>query len=133
MNNVLRAIITRTLLFLFFFVVRQEEIPEDDDTIDYLEKENMYVCEMDIASAFYGALIGKNAENKQKLEQDTNTQIIFPRRDETGTVKIRGRTKANVQSARTRMEIIIDRSRQMQQIHPFSFYSNLSIIIINKS
>ncbi|CAF5104690.1 unnamed protein product, partial [Rotaria magnacalcarata] len=46
---------------------------------------------MDIAPAFYGVLIGKNADAKQKIEQDTNTQIIFPRRDESGTVKIRGR------------------------------------------
>lgn len=84
----------------------------------------MFVCEMDIASAFYGALIGRNAENKQKLEQDTNTQIIFPRRDETGIVKIRGRTKASVQSARTRMEIIIDRNRQIQ---PFTHFLSIPI------
>jgi len=83
---------------------------------------------MDIAPAFYGVLIGKNAEHKQKLEQDTNTQIIFPRRDETGTVKIRGRIKSNVQSARTRIEIIIDRNRQMQ-----SFTHFLSIPICQSS
>jgi activating signal cointegrator complex subunit 1 len=88
----------------------------------------MYVCEMDVAPAFYGVLIGKNAENKQKLEQDTNTQIIFPRRDETGTVKIKGRTKANVQSARTRIEIAIDRNRQLQ-----SFTHFLSIPICQSS
>lgn len=97
---------------------------DDDDTIDYLAKENMYVCEMDIAPAFYGGLIGKNAENKQKLEQDTNTQIFFPRRDETGMVKIKGRSKANVQSARTRMELVIDRNRQMQ---PFTHFLSIPI------
>lgn len=79
---------------------------------------------MDIAPAFYGALIGKNAENKQKIEQDTNTQIIFPRRDEAGTVKIRGRNKTNVQSARTRLELIIDRNRQMQ---PFTHFLSIPI------
>jgi activating signal cointegrator complex subunit 1 len=88
----------------------------------------MFVCEMDIAPAFYGVLIGKNAENKQKLEQETNTQIIFPRRDEIGPVKIRSRTKTNVQSARTRIEIIIDRNRQMQ-----SFTHFLSIPICQSS
>lgn len=98
---------------------KQQEEEENDDTIDYLAKEKVYVCEMDIASAFYGVLIGKNAENKQKIESDTNTQINFPRRDETGTVKIRGQTKANVQSARTRIEITIDRSRQMQSFTHF--------------
>lgn len=102
----------------------KEEPVEDDDTIDYLAKENMYVCEMDIASTFYGTLIGKNAENKQKLEQDTNTQILFPRRDETGMVRIKSRTKANVQSARTRIEIAIDRSRQMQ---PFTHFLSIPI------
>ena len=102
----------------------KEEPVEDDDTIDYLAKENMYVCEMDVAPAFYGTLIGKNAENKQKLEQDTSTQILFPRRDETGTVKIKGRSKANVQSARTRMEIAIDRNRQMQ---PFTHFLSIPI------
>jgi activating signal cointegrator complex subunit 1 len=84
----------------------------------------MFVCEMDIAPAFYGVLIGKNAENKQKLEQDTNTQIIFPRRDEIGTVKIRSRTKANLISARTRIEIAIDRNRQMQ---PFTHFLSIPI------
>ena len=116
------------MLLFFFCIVRSEEVPEDDDTIDYIAKDNMYVCEMDIASAFYGVLIGKNAENKQKIEQDTSTQLIFPRRDETGTVKIRGRTKANVQSARTRIEITIDRNRQMQ-----SFTHFLSIPICQSS
>jgi activating signal cointegrator complex subunit 1 len=95
------------------------QAPEDDDTIDYLAKENMFICEMDIASAFYGVLIGKNAENKQKLEQDTNTQINFPRRYEIGTVKIRSRTKANIQTARRRIELIIDRNRQIQQFTHF--------------
>ncbi|CAF0806252.1 unnamed protein product [Adineta steineri] len=105
--------------------VHKEQPPvEDDDTIDFLAKENMYVCEMDIASAFYGVLIGKNAENKHKLESETNAQIVFPRRDEIGTVKIRSRTKANVQSARTRIEIIIDRSRQMQ---PFTHFLSIPI------
>ncbi|CAF0729529.1 unnamed protein product [Rotaria sp. Silwood1] len=102
----------------------EESIEEDDDTIDYLAKENMFVCEMDIAPTFYGVLIGKNAENKQKIEQDTNAQIIFPRRDEIGTVKIRSRTKANVQSARTRIELIIDRNRQMQ---PFTHFLSIPI------
>ncbi|CAF2363824.1 unnamed protein product [Rotaria sp. Silwood2] len=113
------------LLLHFLVIVHEEESLEDDeDTIDYLAKENMFVCEMDIAPAFYGVLIGKNAENKQKLEQDTNTQIIFPRRDEIGTVKIRSRTKANVQSARTRIELIIDRNRQMQ---PFTHFLSIPI------
>ena len=116
--------------FLFCFLVHKEELLEatDDDTIDYIAKENMFVCEMDIASAFYGVLIGKNAENKQKLEKDTNTHIVFPRRDEIGTVKIRSHTKANVQSARTRIELIIDRNRQMQ-----SFTHFLSIPICQSS
>ncbi|CAF4694058.1 unnamed protein product, partial [Rotaria magnacalcarata] len=72
----------------------------------------------------YGVLIGKNADAKQKIEQDTNTQIIFPRRDESGTVKIRGRNIANVQSARTRIEIIIDRNRQIQ---PFTHFLSIPI------
>ena len=91
----------------------------------------MFICEMDIASAFYGVLIGKNAENKQKLEQDTNTQIIFPRRDETGTVKIRSRTKANVQSARTRIEIILIEIVKCNHLHiffPFQYVKRLSSI-----
>ncbi|CAF2122925.1 unnamed protein product [Rotaria magnacalcarata] len=105
-------------------VKKEEPVENDDDTIDYIAKENMFVCEMDIAPAFYGVLIGKNADAKQKIEQDTNTQIIFPRRDESGTVKIRGRNKANVQSARTRIEIIIDRNRQIQ---PFTHFLSIPI------
>lgn len=96
-----------------------EEPAEDDDTIEYNPKEKMFFVEMDVAQAFYGALIGKGAENKSKLEQETKTQISFPRRDETGLVKIRGPTKASVQSARTRMELMIDRSRQMQPLTHF--------------
>ena len=98
--------------------------PEEDDTIDYIAKDKMFVCEMDVAAAFHGVLIGKSAETKQKIEQETNTQITFPRRDEVGTVKIRGRAKASVQSARNRMEIIIDRSRQIQ---PFTHFLSLPI------
>jgi activating signal cointegrator complex subunit 1 len=113
------------MFVFFFFIVRAEEpVEDDDDAIDYLSKENMYVCEMDVAPAFYGVLIGKNGENKQKIEQDTNTQIIFPRRDETGTVKIKSRTKANVQSARTRIEIAIERNRQIQ---PFTHFLSIPI------
>lgn len=105
---------------LFFSVPPKDEpIEEDDDTIEFNPKEKMFVFEMDVASAFYGALIGKGSETKTKIEQETKTQIFFPRRDEIGMVKIRGATKTNVQSARTRMELIIDRNRQLQPITHF--------------
>jgi activating signal cointegrator complex subunit 1 len=115
---------TRAKIILFMFVlfiaVGQEDLPvEDDDTIEYLAKENMFISEMDIASAFYGVLIGKNAENKQKLEQETKTEISFPRRDNSGPVIIRGRTKASIQSVRTRIELIIERNRQIQSFTHF--------------
>ena len=104
----------------FSRIAKEAEVqPEEDDTIDYIAKDKMFVCDMDVAAAFHGILIGKSAETKQKIEQETNTQIVFPRRDEVGMVKIRGRTKANVQSARSRMEIIIDRNRQIQPLTHF--------------
>ena len=108
-----------TLFSLIVYVVEDELEAEEDDTIDYSAKEKMFVCEMDIASAFYGVLIGKSGETKTKIEHETSTQIIFPRRDENGFVKIRGQKKTNVQSARRRMELIIDRNRQMQSITHF--------------
>jgi activating signal cointegrator complex subunit 1 len=92
---------------------------DDDDTIDYIVKDKMFVCQMDIATAFYGLLIGKSAETKLKLERESKTQIIFPRHDEIGMVQIRGRTKASVQSARTRIELMIDRNRQIQPMTHF--------------
>ena len=100
--------------------IAPKEAPvEEDDTIDYLAKENMFVCDMDIAPVFYGLLIGKNAENKHKLEQETSTQLVLPQRDEAGMVRIRGRTKAGVQSARTRIEMVIDRNRQTRPLTHF--------------
>ena len=60
-----------------------------EDEYDLNESERKYVIEyangryqasIQVASAFYGFIIGKGGASKKRVEHETNTTIILPRR-----------------------------------------------------
>ncbi|CAF0792893.1 unnamed protein product [Didymodactylos carnosus] len=103
---------------------------ETNANIYYNKRQNAYVCELDVSQAFFGGIIGKSGETKQRIEQDTQTHIQLPRRNEYGPIIVKGLNKQMVQSACTRIQLIIDRSRQQQ---PFTHFLSIPICMTNNS
>ncbi len=86
-----------------------------DDLIDIKELPNgEYVTDLWIPSVFYGYIIGRQGQTMRTIETDTKTKITIPRRNETGPVTIRGKTKRSLSSAKQRIEVVVWSNRQKQ-------------------
>ena len=56
---------------------------EGDDSVKQYVIENVngrYKASLQVASAFYGFIIGKGGVSKKRVENETNTTIILPRK-----------------------------------------------------
>lgn len=60
-----------------------------------------------VPSAFMGKLIGKKGEGKRRIEKETKTVVTVPRRGAGEGVDIVGGTADGVESARTRIEMLV--------------------------
>ncbi len=67
-----------------------------------------------IPAVFYGYIIGKQGQTMRTIETDTKTKITIPRRNETGPVTIRGKTKRSLSSAKQRIEVVVWSNKQKQ-------------------
>ena len=77
---------------------------------------------MVVPQAFHGAIIGKQAETKSRLERETRAQIILPARNSgSSTVLIRGATQDSVDSCHTRITVLVDEA--MRRHPPTHFVS----------
>ena len=59
------------------------DLNEGDDSVRQYVIENVngrYKASLQIASAFYGFIIGKGGVSKKRVENETNTTIILPRK-----------------------------------------------------
>lgn len=63
-------------------------------------------------SAFFGIIIGAKAATKRRIEGETRTQIKIPKQGMSGDVEITGASRADVCSARRRVEMIVLASRE---------------------
>lgn len=65
---------------------------------------------IEVPSRFMSKVVGKNGAARQKLEAETNTTLVIPRRGQGETVRIRGKARA-VASCQTRIELLVDAAR----------------------
>ena len=84
-------------------------------------KNGQFELDVSIAPAYYGFIIGRNGEQKKRIEIDTKTTIVIPARNapENALVIIKGESKQNINSCKTRLELIVSTSRQKLQFSHF--------------
>lgn len=114
--------------------VAHDELPEDyseymddDDDIDdniIVATETGFETSLDVASEYFKYIIGKKGDTRNRIEMDTRTQIRIPRRGQEGKIVIVGRDKKGVNSARTRVELLVISARQKQ---PFTHFLSIPI------
>lgn len=93
----------------------EDLIWEDEacDTVESVEKtEQGYRLSMEVPSSLFKFILGKRAETKKKIEKETSTQIMIPRQGKEGDVVITGPNRSGVVGARSRIEVIVESSRQ---------------------
>ncbi|KAK3698545.1 hypothetical protein QZH41_014471 [Actinostola sp. cb2023] len=86
----------------------------EDEVCDDLVEETSkgFKSVLDIPSALYKFVIGRGGETKKRIEGDTDTRIFIPSQGEIGDIVITGPHKAGVLSARSRIVVIAESSRQ---------------------
>ena len=78
-----------------------------------------------IPQAFHGAIVGKQAETKTKLEKETRTQIVVPARNSgSSTILIRGPTQNSIDSCHTRITVLVDEAMKR---HPPTHFVSLPL------
>ncbi len=92
---------------------------ENDANIQTCSKTGQFRLELPIASAYFGYIIGKNGEQKKRLEADTKTTIVIPQRNarEETPVVLLGVKKSNLISCKNRLLVIVSTARQKQQFN----------------
>ena len=93
------------------------ECEEDDGQEDYKDikfEKNIYRLKMPVSQAYFGFIIGRNRENKNTLERDTNTIIHIPSQNSVKEemITIEGKAKANVASCRNRVSLLVNSARE---------------------
>eukprot|EP00051_Salpingoeca_urceolata_P019937 m.294768 g.294768 ORF g.294768 m.294768 type:complete len:277 (-) comp19507_c0_seq2:498-1328(-) len=70
--------------------------------------DGQYQATVTIAPTFYPLIIGRKGQAKARLESDTRTSILVPRRgSKSESVTVRGKTRAAVASCCTRLELLV--------------------------
>ena len=96
------------------------KIEDDDADIIVDSKTGKFRIEMNIASAYYGYIIGKNGEQKKRLENETRTSIAIPPRHiqrDDAIVNLQSDKKSNIISCKNRILLIVNNARQKQQFN----------------
>ena len=103
---------------------------DNDDTaecfkhdIERLDSGN-YKARLKIASAFFPMIIGKQGQTKTRLETDTKTKVIIPRKGEEGDITVSGVSRTGVMTACNRIDVMVDSARQRQ---PFTHFLSIPI------
>lgn len=76
-----------------------------------LINNGMFQFTLEVSDSYFGIIIGRNGENKMKLERETSTKIKIPPRNKGQFITIEGKSKSNVASCRNRLNIIISTAR----------------------
>jgi activating signal cointegrator complex subunit 1 len=76
-----------------------------------LTKDGLFLFTLDVSDSYFGIIIGRNGENKMRLERETSTKIKIPPRNKGQYITIEGKSKSSVASCRNRLSIIISTTR----------------------
>nr|XP_022345639.1 activating signal cointegrator 1 complex subunit 1-like [Crassostrea virginica]XP_022345640.1 activating signal cointegrator 1 complex subunit 1-like [Crassostrea virginica] len=95
-----------------------------DIGLDIQETDGGFQTSMNLPSAFFKHIIGRKAETKRRLENETKTQIKIPREGVEGDIVITGPERNGVVSAKTRIDVIVDSVRRRE---PFTHFLSLPV------
>ena len=108
-----------------FMDQRPMEDMEDALTHDIERMDNgNYRAVLKISSAFFPQIIGKGGQTKNRLETDTKTKIVIPRKGQEGDIIVTGVTRNGVLRACNRMDVTVASARQRQ---PFTHFISLPV------
>lgn len=93
------------------------EVPEIDVPIKERD-DGSYRIDMPVPSDYFPKIIGKGGETKKQIERDTRTQIIIPKKGQSGDIIITGFEYKGVVSAYTQIELLVLNARkQLRKTH----------------
>eukprot|EP01112_Ceratiomyxa_fruticulosa_P016327 TRINITY_DN4916_c0_g1_i3.p1 TRINITY_DN4916_c0_g1~~TRINITY_DN4916_c0_g1_i3.p1 ORF type:complete len:371 (+),score=67.79 TRINITY_DN4916_c0_g1_i3:152-1264(+) len=76
------------------------------------EATKTYKLKFNVPSVFYGRIIGKGGDVRSRIQSDTGATITIPKmNDKSEEIVIKGTTEAAVVSAKTRIDIIIEKAK----------------------
>lgn len=92
---------------------------------DIFEDGADFICNLSVASMFYGFIIGKRGESKKRIELDTKTTITIPTHGTLGKIIVKGHNYALVDRALSRIMDLVEYGRQnLPFTHFFSIPAN---------
>lgn len=95
-------------------VCKQKSIEPDEYKDIQPFGDNMFKLNMAVHESYLGYIIGRNAEKKTKLEVETKTKIKIPKRGQGDWLVIEGNSKANIDSCRNRILVLIHSARHQK-------------------
>jgi len=119
------------------YTVRAGYTGEDDEDLEEVDQEQEgefqhmleefgggFRASLQVASNFFPQIIGKGGQTKMRLEKETGTKIIIPRKGVEGDIVVSGTQRANVIRCSNRIDVMVASSRQKQ---PFTHFVSLPI------
>lgn len=89
---------------------------DNRDEFSGIEKDNdQFKLLMEIPEVYYGKIIGRQGENKMRLETETKTRIKIPKKgDSSQLVEIKGKNKSDIVSCKNRLQILVQSARSQK-------------------
>jgi len=85
---------------------------------------NRFKVIMQVAAAFFPQIIGKGGQTKNRLESDTRTKVIIPKKGMEGDIIITGNDRRGVITAANRIDVMVASGRNKQ---PFTHFISLPV------
>jgi len=85
---------------------------------------NRYRVTLQVATTFFPQIIGKGGQTKNRLESDTRTKILIPRKGMDGDIVITGGDKRGVAAAANRIDILVAGARNKE---PFTHFISIPV------
>lgn len=83
---------------------------------------NRFRVTLQVAATFFPQIIGKGGQTKNRLESDTRTKILIPKKGMEGDIVITGGDKRGVASAANRIDVVVAGARNKQ---PFTHFISI--------
>ena len=92
-------------------------------TVEQLDTGNFRAV-LALPAAFFPQIIGKGGQTKARLETDTKTKIVIPRKGQEGDITVTGISRMGVITACNRIDVIVASARQRQ---PFTHFLSIPV------
>ena len=108
-------------------VIEDNLTGEIEDSFNHQIEElgnSRYRVMMQVAAAFFPQIIGKGGQTKNRLESDTRTKIVIPRKGLEGDIMITGGDRRGVAVAANRIDVMVAAARNKQ---PFTHFISIPV------